>query len=158
MADVAISTPVAISKPHSPPYGLFYIAIAAVAAVLFLLELGIGSVYIPLSDVVRVLTGGEASRQVWEPIVLQFRLPRALNAAISGAALGACGLLLQTLFRNPLADPYVLGSCMAAALVSLVSSQRWVRRVMRSRESLVPSATLVWHWPQRWGHAPPLPF
>lgn len=109
MADVAIPTPVAISKPHSPPYGLFYAAIASVAAVLFLLELGIGSVYIPLSEVVRVLTGGEASRQVWEPIVLQFRLPRALNAAISGAALGACGLLLQTLFRNPLADPYVLG-------------------------------------------------
>jgi iron complex transport system permease protein len=109
MADVALSTPLAIPRPHGPRYGIYYLAIAVVAAILFLLELGIGSVYIPLSEVVTILTGGAASRDVWEPIVLQFRFPRALNAAVSGAALGVCGLLLQTLFRNPLADPYVLG-------------------------------------------------
>lgn len=109
MADIALPNPIAISHPPRVSYRFYYVAIAAVTAVLFLLELGIGSVYIPLSEVVRILTGGEASRQVWERIVIQFRLPRALNAAISGAALGTCGLLLQTLFRNPLADPYVLG-------------------------------------------------
>jgi iron complex transport system permease protein len=97
MADVALPNPIAISRPQGASYRFYYLAIAAAAAVLFVLELGIGSVYIPLSDVVRLLSGGEASRQVWEPIVLQFRLPRALNAAISGAALGVCGLLLQTL-------------------------------------------------------------
>jgi iron complex transport system permease protein len=109
MADAVLTNPIAISRPRSGSYRFYYVAIAVAAAILFLLELGIGSVYIPLSDVVQILGGGEASRQVWEPIVLQFRLPRALNAALSGAALGVCGLLLQTLFRNPLADPYVLG-------------------------------------------------
>jgi iron complex transport system permease protein len=109
MADVATSTPIAVPKLQGQPYGPYYAAIVGNAVLLFLLELAIGSVYIPLSDVVRILTGGEATRSVWEPIVLQFRLPGALNAAVSGAALGTCGLLLQTLFRNPLADPYVLG-------------------------------------------------
>jgi iron complex transport system permease protein len=69
----------------------------------------IGVVYIPLDQVLSSLFTGISDRTTWTHIVLQFRLPRAMNAVVSGAALGACGLLLQTLFRNPLADPYVLG-------------------------------------------------
>lgn len=108
MADAALPS-TKLLPTVTLPYRIRYVGIAVTVAVLFLLELGIGSVYIPLNEVLQVLTGGDASRQVWEPIVLQFRFPRALNAIASGAALGACGLLLQTLFRNPLADPYVLG-------------------------------------------------
>jgi iron complex transport system permease protein len=72
-------------------------------------KLTIGAVSVPLRAVLSSILTGESDRTTWTRIVLQFRLPRALNAIFSGAALGACGLLLQTLFRNPLADPYVLG-------------------------------------------------
>jgi len=88
---------------------LMYLALFAGVLLFFLLELAIGAVHIPLSEVISILFGGEPERITWSRIVLQFRLPRALNAAFSGAAIGACGLLLQTLFRNPLADPFVLG-------------------------------------------------
>jgi iron complex transport system permease protein len=64
--------------------------------------------------------GGQTSRVSWDRIILFARLPRALNALFSGAALGTCGLLLQTLFRNPLADPYVLGTVQAARLGAAV--------------------------------------
>jgi iron complex transport system permease protein len=86
----------------------------------FVMELMIGPVRIPLADVLQSLTGGHASRITWDRIVLAARLPRALNALISGAALGTCGLLLQTLFRNPLADPYVLGTVQGARLGAAV--------------------------------------
>lgn len=88
--------------------GAFVLLVAALLLVL-LLELAIGAVAVPIRDVISSLLTGESDRATWTRIVLQFRLPRALNAIFSGAALGACGLLLQTLFRNPLADPYVLG-------------------------------------------------
>lgn len=86
-------------------YSVLGLAIAAV----FLLELTLGPVRIAVSDVVAALTGSVASSDVIGPIELHFRLPRAFNALISGAALGACGLILQTVFRNPLADPFILG-------------------------------------------------
>jgi iron complex transport system permease protein len=87
----------------------------------FGLSLAVGSVNIPLSDIVIVLLGGEASKPSWTSIVLQFRLPRALTATLSGAALGVSGLMMQTLFRNPLAGPYVLGISSGASLgVALV--------------------------------------
>ena len=83
---------------------------------LLLLELTIGSVQVPVNQVICALTGAEVDREAWARIVLLFRLPRAVNAILSGAALGACGLMLQTLFRNPLADPYVLGLVHGARL------------------------------------------
>jgi iron complex transport system permease protein len=90
------------------PWFAFGALVAAIVAV-FVLELTLGPVNIRLSDVLAALTGGAASSDVIGPIVLQFRLPRAFNAFLSGAALGACGLILQTVFRNPLADPFILG-------------------------------------------------
>ncbi|MDG4596391.1 MAG: iron ABC transporter permease [Candidatus Contendobacter sp.] len=87
----------------------------------FLLNLALGSVRIPLSDVAAVLTGGEASKASWAYIVLEFRLPKALTAVLAGAALAVSGLQMQTLFRNPLADPYILGINAGASLgVALV--------------------------------------
>jgi iron complex transport system permease protein len=88
---------------------------------LFLLTLGAGSVRIPLGEVLTVLTGGEATQPAWTTIVTQVRLPRAVTAALAGAALGVGGLLMQTLFRNPLADPFILGISAGASLgVALV--------------------------------------
>jgi iron complex transport system permease protein len=88
---------------------------------IFLLSLAIGSVSIPLDEIVRVLTGGEASRPAWTNIILKFRLPKALTAIFAGAALSVSGLLMQTFFRNPLADPFTLGISSGASLgVALV--------------------------------------
>ncbi len=87
----------------------------------FLLSMTIGSVSIPLTDIVRILFGGEGTRATWTTIVLDFRLPKALAAMLAGAALGVSGLQMQTLFRNPLADPFVLGISSGASLgVALV--------------------------------------
>lgn len=89
--------------------------------VLFLLTIAAGSVTIPLDDVVRALLGAEPDRPPWATIVTDIRLPRAVTAALAGAALGVGGLLMQTLFRNPLADPFILGVSAGASLgVALV--------------------------------------
>lgn len=87
----------------------------------FLLSLAMGSVNIPLGDILKILFGGEPARATWTKIVLDFRLPKALTAALAGAALAVSGLQMQTLFRNPLAEPFVLGISSGASLgVALV--------------------------------------
>ena len=108
-------------RPPINRRGLIYALLAIGVAIIFLLELMIGPVRIPFADVLQALTGGHASRLSWDRIVLFARFPRALNAVVSGAALGTCGLLLQTMFRNPLADPYVLGTASGAALGAAVA-------------------------------------
>ncbi|MBE2269354.1 MAG: iron ABC transporter permease [Anaerolinea sp.] len=95
---------------------LLLIGLAGLLVTLFLISLAVGSVAIPLDDVLRVLTGQPASKQVWTNIIVNFRLPQALTAMLAGAALGISGLLMQTLFRNPLADPFVLGVSSGASL------------------------------------------
>jgi len=100
--------------------GLLLVLCATVAA-LFIVSLVLGSVQIPTADVIRVLLGGEASKPAWTDIILKFRLPKALTGLLSGAALSASGLMMQTFFRNPLADPFVLGVSSGASLgVALV--------------------------------------
>ncbi len=97
------------------------IVLLALLVGVFLLSLAVGSVSIPLDEIVRVLLGGQASRDAWMNIILKFRLPKAITAILAGAALGVGGLQMQTLFRNPLADPFVLGISSGASLgVALV--------------------------------------
>ena len=99
---------------------LFPILIIGVVLV-FLLELGIGSVHIPVSGVVAALFGLDGANDTWVKIINELRLPRTLAAVIGGAALGTAGLQLQTLFRNPLAGPWALGLTAGAQLgVALV--------------------------------------
>ncbi len=100
---------------------LLLVGIVALLLGLFVLRLALGSVAIPPQDVLAVLLGGDASRAVWKTIVLELRLPQALTAVLAGAALSVGGLLMQTLFRNPLADPFILGVSSGASLgVALV--------------------------------------
>ena len=101
---------------------LFLFPILAAGLVLFfLLELGIGSVHIPISAVVAALFGLEGADETWIKIIKELRLPRTIAALIGGAALGTAGLQLQTLFRNPLAGPWALGLTAGAQLgVALV--------------------------------------
>ncbi len=82
--------------------------LACVAIFLSLVDLATGSVPIPLADVVRALVG-RAPRPEWGTIVLVFRLPKMLTAVIAGMSLSIAGLVLQSIFRNPLAAPDSLG-------------------------------------------------
>ena len=101
-----------------------YIAYALATLVLLLLFVGnlfYGSIDIPGREVLSILTGGNAQRDVWRVVVLETRLPQALTALLAGASISVAGLLLQTLFRNPLAGPEVLGVNSGAGLgVALV--------------------------------------
>jgi iron complex transport system permease protein len=92
------------------------VALVALVLVMFLASLALGSVSIPPREVITVLLGGEASKSTWQEIILQFRLPRAITAMASGAALATSGVQLQALFRNPLAGPSVLGINAGASL------------------------------------------
>lgn len=102
-------------------HGGLLLLLLVVLVLVFLLSLVVGSVSIPLTDILTILVGGEPARATWTTIVLDFRLPKALTALLAGAALAVGGLQMQTLFRNPLADPYVLGVSSGASLgVALV--------------------------------------
>ncbi|MEM8894531.1 MAG: iron ABC transporter permease [Bacteroidota bacterium] len=101
---------------------LFWFPVLVVCAVVvFLLELGIGAVTIPVEGIISVLLGQEVADTTWRTIIVELRLPRTLAAMIGGAALGVAGLQLQTLFKNPLAGPWALGLTAGAQLgVALV--------------------------------------
>jgi iron complex transport system permease protein len=96
------------------PWLLPGLAVAVAAGVV--LAVALGPVSVPLADTVRVLVGAEPSDRQWSVVIGAVRLPRALTAVLAGAALGVAGLLMQTLFRNALADPYVLGISAGASL------------------------------------------
>ena len=83
---------------------------------LFVVDLVVGSVAVPLGEVWRALFGAEGESEVYTTIVRNFRLPKAIMALLAGAALSSVGLQMQTLFRNPLAGPYVLGVSSGASL------------------------------------------
>lgn len=83
---------------------------------LFVANLLVGSVSIPADEVFRILLGEDTGRASWRYIVWEARLPQALTAMLAGSALAACGLLLQTAFRNPLAGVSILGVNSGAGL------------------------------------------
>lgn len=85
-------------------------------ATAFVLEICLGSVLIPFRMVISILLGTEEAPEGLRDIILLFRLPRALTAMLAGSALSIAGLKMQTLFRNPLADPFVLGISSGAGL------------------------------------------
>ena len=87
---------------------------ALLVVVLFVADILIGSVALPLGEVVGALFGN--GDEVTRNIVLNFRLPKAFTALLVGASLSAVGLQMQTLFRNPMAGPYVLGVSSGASL------------------------------------------
>ena len=94
------------------------------AVLLFIANLAYGSIDIPTEEVFNILTGGESYKSVWRFIVMESRLPQAVTALLSGMSLAVSGLMLQTAFRNPLADPSIFGissgAGVGAALVILL--------------------------------------
>jgi iron complex transport system permease protein len=98
-----------------------YAILLLLLAGLFILDLMTGSVSIGPDQVLRILLGGHAERTSWEKIIWLFRLPKAVTAVLAGSGLALSGLLMQNLFRNPLAGPSVLGISAGASLgVALV--------------------------------------
>ena len=100
----------------------YCILLVVLIALLFVLNILVGSVSIPAEDVVRILLGdNENIKPSWQFIILQSRLPQALTALLAGSALAVSGLMLQTAFRNPLAGPSIFGINSGAGLgVALV--------------------------------------
>lgn len=83
---------------------------------MFVLNISLGSINIPIKDVYQSLLHGSCSKESWNYIILNYRLPKAIVAILIGIGLSISGLLMQTLFRNPLAGPYVLGLSSGASL------------------------------------------
>lgn len=94
--------------------------LSLIIVMLFALNIFVGSVSIPVADILRILTG-EDIKPSWQYIILESRLPQAITATLAGGALAVSGLMLQTAFRNPLAGPSVFGINSGAGLgVALV--------------------------------------
>lgn len=101
----------------------FFLSILTIA--LFLADLAWGSIHISLREIVSVFMGNSEAG-INSEIILNFRLPKAITAVLAGASLSVAGLMMQTLFRNPLADPYILGvssgASLGVALITMASS------------------------------------
>ena len=80
------------------------------------MNISLGSINIPIKEVYQSLLHGSCSKESWNYIILNYRLPKAIVAILIGMGLSISGLLMQTLFRNPLAGPYVLGLSSGASL------------------------------------------
>ena len=98
------------------PYKRAFLGIALLLLVCFTANISLGSVFIPWLDTLSSLAGGPVAKESWRHIIINYRLPKAFTAIIVGSGLGVSGLLMQTLFRNPLAGPFVLGISSGASL------------------------------------------
>lgn len=96
-------------------HSILFAILGILLLVTLAMDLAWGSIRIPFSELLAVLTGNTADPINYE-ILVNFRLPKAITAIIAGASLSVSGLLMQTLFRNPLADPYILGISSGASL------------------------------------------
>ena len=94
---------------------ILFFLLSILLVILFFASLIFGSVHIPLQDVFSTFAGGETNF-IHSEILLNLRLPKAITAILTGASLAVAGLMMQTLFRNPLADPYILGVSSGASL------------------------------------------
>ncbi|WP_255517951.1 iron ABC transporter permease [Fulvivirga sp. M361] len=105
-----------IKLPRLLPKITLTIALIAIVFILLILDLALGSVHIPFHEVFNILTGKGSENIAWLKIIESIRLPKAMTAILAGVALSLSGLQMQTLFRNPLAGPSVLGITAGASL------------------------------------------
>ena len=107
------------------PVAIYMLLIALLIFVFFLLNILLGSIQIPFKDVWHILWGDYNGNEIWQNIIWKSRIPQALTALVAGAGLSVSGLQMQTVFRNPLAGPSVLGissgASMGVAFVVLLS-------------------------------------
>ena len=100
----------------SRTYRISFVLLALALLCAWLLNISSGSVSIPFADMISTLFGASPEKVSWEYIIWNYRLPKAFTAILVGAGLSLSGLLMQTLFRNPLAGPFVLGISSGASL------------------------------------------
>ena len=93
-----------------------FIVLIVVLFALLLVNISLGSISIPLDAIGSILLDDPSIKSSWRHIILNYRVPKAITAILVGSGLGISGLLMQTLFRNPLAGPYVLGLSSGASL------------------------------------------
>lgn len=105
-----------ISNNKKITHGLRFIVLVLLLIVFFTADLLLGSVIIPVKQVIQAIFTSREAGDTFSTIVLDFRLPKALTAVLTGSALSLSGLQMQTVFRNPLAGPYVLGISAGASL------------------------------------------
>lgn len=102
--------------PHTKKYYGLLLILVLVMILMGLLNVSLGSVQIPFKDIFNILIQQDVSDSSWSYIILEYRLPKVFTAILTGSGLAVSGLLMQTLFRNPLAGPYVLGLSSGASL------------------------------------------
>lgn len=95
---------------------ILFVILAVALAIVFVLQLLFGSVSIPFASIISILSGNNVENEAWRNIIIESRLPGALAALLAGAGLSVSGLQMQTMFRNPVAGPYVLGISAGASL------------------------------------------
>ncbi|MEZ4808860.1 MAG: iron ABC transporter permease [Allomuricauda sp.] len=100
----------------SKSYRVSFVLIFMAVVLAWLLNVSSGSVSIPFADTIAVLFGGQANVESWQYIIWNYRIPKAFTSVLVGGGLALSGLLMQTLFRNPLAGPFVLGISSGASL------------------------------------------
>jgi len=128
-------------------YKFTFLILTIVLVFCFVLNLSLGSVNIPFSEIFTSLFGNSKNEN-WTYIIQNYRLPKALTAVLVGSGLGVSGLLMQTLFKNPLAGPYVLGITSGASLgvaILILGSGLFgglVANVLSSSWSLVIASSL----------------
>ncbi|WP_028374863.1 iron ABC transporter permease [Leeuwenhoekiella sp. MAR_2009_132] len=99
-------------KNHSSKFGLLVLLLFA----LFLVNIALGSVHIPIEAIFKIILGDESVKSAWTYIIIDYRIPKAIAAILTGSGLAIAGLMMQTLFKNPLAGPFVLGISSGASL------------------------------------------
>lgn len=102
--------------PRSKSYSLYFILLLVVLVACFMVNISLGSVSIPFGEVMNVVLGNSTEIESWAYIIWDYRIPKSLTAILVGSGLALSGLLMQTLFRNPLAGPFVLGISSGASL------------------------------------------
>ena len=124
-------------------YTLIFVAFLVLLAGLFVLDLCSGSVWLLSEGLWR---WGEGLSPLGQQLFINLRLPRAITAVLAGAALSVSGLMMQTLFRNPLAGPYILGVSSGAglgvALVTMVSTMTGLRLMALGQVAIATAAVL----------------
>jgi len=93
-----------------------FIFLVITLLLIIIINISLGSVFIPLKQIFLSLFDGQVEKESWRSIIINYRLPKAITAIIVGSGLSISGLLMQTLFRNPLAGPFVLGISSGASL------------------------------------------
>lgn len=100
-------------KKHT---AFIWILLSVILLVLFVFDIVLGSVQIPLKEVLKIIFTSQSDHPEYLTIIYRFRIPKAITALFAGFALSVSGLQMQTVFRNPLAGPFVLGISAGASL------------------------------------------